>query len=293
MSDSNVNRKYKDRLFNFIFGKEENREWTLQLYNAVNNSNYTDESLIEFNTLKDVLYLGMINDTSFLISDILSVYEHQSSFNPNMPLRMLEYVCELYTGYVKSNKNNKYGSKLIRLPLPKLVVFYNGKKRTKDEVILKLSDSFPKDTDKEADIEVKVRMININHGRSEAIMRACKPLDEYSWFIKEIELNLLKQTSRDLHKAVEEAINSLPSSFLIRDFILANATEVDGMLDREYNEAEVKELFKQEMLSDINDLYSWLYANGRDADVKKATLDSAFQQSLFEEYENYLNPEIE
>ena len=69
-----INQKHKDRLFNYIFGREENREWTLQLYNAINGSDYKDSSVIEFNTLEDVLYIGMKNDTSFLISDIMSVY---------------------------------------------------------------------------------------------------------------------------------------------------------------------------------------------------------------------------
>ena len=73
-----VNKEYKDRLLNFIFGSEENKEWTLSLYNAINHSNYTDKDAIEFNTIKEVLYLGMHNDTSFLISDMMQIYEHQS-----------------------------------------------------------------------------------------------------------------------------------------------------------------------------------------------------------------------
>ncbi len=88
----NANGKYRDRLFNFIFGREENREWTLSLYNAINGSDHKDASLIEFNTLEDVIYMGMKNDTSFILSNRMSVYEHQSSYNPNMPARMLEYL---------------------------------------------------------------------------------------------------------------------------------------------------------------------------------------------------------
>ena len=164
-----VNEKHKDRLFNFIFGQEENREWTLSLYNAINGSNYTDASLIEFNTLEGVLYMNMKNDTSFIISGIWNVYEHQSSFNPNMPYRMLEYIVELFSGYVKVNKLNKYGSSLMKFPIPKLVVFYNGIEEKEDEVILRLSDSFD-ESETEADIEVKVRMLNVNFGRNKAIM---------------------------------------------------------------------------------------------------------------------------
>ncbi len=137
-----VNREYKDRLLNFIFGSEENRKWTLSLYNAINHSSYEDENEIVFNTIKEVLYLGMHNDTSFLISDMMSVYEAQSTYNPNMPLRQLQYLGHLYESYITANKLNKYGSELLQLPVPKLVVFYNGLKETEDEVILKLTDSY-------------------------------------------------------------------------------------------------------------------------------------------------------
>ena len=64
-----INREYKDRLFIFIFGREENKEWTLSLFNAVNGSDYDDPSVIEFDTLDNYLYMGMKNDVSFLVCD--------------------------------------------------------------------------------------------------------------------------------------------------------------------------------------------------------------------------------
>ena len=100
-----VNREYKDRLFVFIFGREENKEWTLSLYNAVNGSHYTDPSAIEITTIQEVLYLGMHNDVSFVIADELNLYEQQSSYNPNMPLRQLQYLGLLYEGYLKKHKD--------------------------------------------------------------------------------------------------------------------------------------------------------------------------------------------
>ena len=138
MAESNV--QYKDRLFNYLFGSEENKAWTLSLYNAVNGSNYTDPSAIEITTIREVMYLGMHNDTSFLISDEMDLYEQQSSYNPNMPLRMLQYAGNLYEKYVKQRKLNKYGSSVLKLPVPKLFVFYNGKADQPDETILHLSD---------------------------------------------------------------------------------------------------------------------------------------------------------
>lgn len=244
MPESQVNKKHKDRLLNFIFGSEENKAWTLSLYNAVNGSEYTDPSLIEFTTLKDALFMGMKNDTSFLIADTLSVYEHQSTYCPNMPLRLLEYVNSIYSGHIAKNKLNKYGSKLIMLPTPKLVVLYNGTKEMPDESVLKLSDSFAEDTKESADIEVKVRMINVNYGRNESLLATCKPLYEYSWLINEIRIS--QAGGYEIKDATRKAVKAMPDEFLIKEFLIVNLEEVEGMLDTEYNEAEVMELFKEE-----------------------------------------------
>ncbi len=238
-----VNNKYKDRLFNFIFGKPENKKWTLSLYNAVNHSSYSNEDDVEITTIQNVLYLGMHNDTSFLISDTMNVYEQQSTYNPNMPLRQMQYVGNLYDSYIAKHKKNKYGSKLIMLPAPKLVVFYNGKAEKEDERILKLSDSFPPEYKDDADIEVKVRMLNINYGHNRELLDACKPLYEYSWFIDTIRENC---KCMNITEAVSKAINAMPDTYAIKAFLKNNKEEVTGMLDTEYNEAEAMELFKQE-----------------------------------------------
>ena len=242
-TSENANREYKDRLFNFIFGREENREWTLSLYNAINGSDHTDASLIEFNTLGDVVYMGMKNDTSFILSNRMSVYEHQSSYNPNMPVRMLEYVGKLYSGYITKNKVNKYGSTQIMLPVPKLVVFYNGTTDKDDEVILKLSDAFNENHRVESDIEVRVRMLNVNYGHNAKLMEGCKPLMEYSWFVDRIREY---QKENSLEESVKKAIENMPESFRIKSFLAVHMEEIKGMLDTEYNEAEVHEAFKAE-----------------------------------------------
>ena len=143
----NANKEYKDRLFHFLFGREEHKGWTLSLYNAVRGSDYTNAEEIRINTIDDVLYLGMHNDISFLIVGELNLFEQQSSFNPNMPLRMLQYTAKLYSKHVKQNHLNFYGSRLLELPVPKLVVFYNGSTDKPDEMTLNLRDSFPADAD--------------------------------------------------------------------------------------------------------------------------------------------------
>lgn len=288
-SNTTTNQKYKDRLFNFIFGSDENRKWTLSLYNAVNGSDYDDPMLIEFNTLKDVLFMGMKNDTSFLISDIMSVYEHQSTFNPNMPLRMLQYVGDLYAGYIEKNKYNKYGKRLINLPTPKLVTFYNGLLDKGEETTLKLTDSFSEESREKSDIEVKVRMINVNYGKNKLLMDKCQPLKEYAWLINEIKL--YQKDEYTVSAAAEKVIDSMPDEFEIKKYLTIHKQEVQGMLDTEYNEAEAMELFKEEGRAEgreieadvINDLNNKLLVAGRVEDLKKASNDREYQKQLIRE----------
>ena len=233
--------QYKDRLFNFIFGSEENKAWTLSLYNAINGSDYTDPDAIEIATIKEIMYLGMRNDVAFIIAEEMNLFEHQATYNPNMPLRLMQYAGNLYEKYIMERKLNKYGKTLVRLPAPKLVVFYNGTDEQEDETILKLSDSFPEGAD--FDIEVKVRMLNVNYGRNRKLLEACKPLSEYAWIVQEVRKN---KTREDLDSAIDRAIADMPDDFFIKPFLMAHRAEVKGMLLTEYNEAETMELFKEE-----------------------------------------------
>ena len=142
------NREYKSRLFGFLFGREENKRWTLSLYNAIHGTSYDDISAVTINTIEDVVYMGMKNDLSILVSEIVSLYrslelyEQQSSYNPNMPVREFMYAGKLYDKFIHSARLNRYGKKLLPLPLPKLVVFYNGTDEKEDECTLSLSDAF-------------------------------------------------------------------------------------------------------------------------------------------------------
>lgn len=208
-----LNNQYKDRLFNFIFGRDENRKWTLQLYNAMNHSHYQDPEQIQITTIREVLYLGMHNDTSFIIADEMNLYEQQSTYNPNMPVRQLQYCGSLYEKYNKENKLNKYGSSLLRLPVPRLVVFYNGKREEPDEKILRLSDSFPDGA--EPDIEVRVRMVNINYGKNAELLEACKPLGDYSLFVAKIRDNC---AAMGIEQAVDDAVSSMPEDSVLKPF---------------------------------------------------------------------------
>ena len=239
------NKEYKDRLFHFLFGSEEKKDWTLTLYNAINDTHLTDKDAIKITTIQEVLYLGMHNDVSFLISDVMNLYEQQSSFNPNMPLRELLYVSSLYGKYIKEQDMNIYGSRLLHVPVPKLINLYFGSEEFPNDSIFRLSDSFPKDSD--PDIDVRVRVININFKRRHKILSKCEPLKEYSWLVNEITEN---HNDEPLIKKINEALDNMPDDFVIKDHLVAHRTEVAGMLLTEYDEKEAMRLFRKEGLEE-------------------------------------------
>ena len=152
-----INRKHKDRLFCSIF--KEKKE-LLSLYNAINETNYTDEELLTVNTLDNAIYMTMKNDISFLIYGILNLYEHQSTWNPNMPLRDFLYVAQQIKIMIDENEWDIYGSKLVKIPTPQAIVFYNGKEYQPERQILKLSDAFEK-MDRKGCMEFECVVLNL------------------------------------------------------------------------------------------------------------------------------------
>lgn len=123
-----INRKYKDRLFRFLFRDKRD---LLELYNALNGTDYKDPDELEIVTMEDVIFLKMKNDLSFIIAGRLNLYEHQSTVNPNMPLRGLLYLAQQYEGLVSAGEKSMYGKRRIELPTPEYVVFYNEGKRSR------------------------------------------------------------------------------------------------------------------------------------------------------------------
>ena len=181
-----INRENKSLLFCFIFGSEENKKYLLSLYNAVNNTNYTNIEDIEINTLSDIIYIRMKNDVSFILDSILSLYEHQSTFNPNMPLRGMMYFSTLYSQFLSENQKNIYGKSLVKIPTPRYIVFYNGNDNYPDRFELKLSDAFER-PDNSGNFEWTATMLNINKGHNRDIMNKCQALSEYSDFVSKVK----------------------------------------------------------------------------------------------------------
>ena len=118
-----VQKKYRDALFRRIFNE---KPVLLELYNALNQTDYDDADELIFYTIDDVIYLGYKNDVSFIVRGTLNLYEHQSTLNPNMPIRGLIYFGKQYESYIKQNNLNIYGKKMLSLPFPQFVILYNG-----------------------------------------------------------------------------------------------------------------------------------------------------------------------
>lgn len=235
MRKPHINRKYKDRLFCALFGQD--KEALLQLYNALHGTAYTDPGQLTVITLDNVIYMKMVNDLAFVVAGALNLYEHQSTYNPNMPLRFLLYIAEEYDAIIQQQDKDLYGNRQVMLPTPQCVVFYNENRDAADEELLRLSDAF-QNKEIPADLELTVHLRNINLGHNSALMEQCHKLWEYATLVNRIKANLAKGMSRE--PAVEESVAYCLEQGILTDFLRTNRSGVLSMLRllTEYNEKE-------------------------------------------------------
>lgn len=226
------NRIYKDRLFKFVFN---DREKLLSLYNALNHSDYKDADALEINTLEDFIYMGMKNDLSFILDSDMCLYEQQSTFNPNMPLRGLFYFADLFQQFVAEKGYNIYSSKLLTLPNPRFVVFYNGDDTIPERSILKLSDAF-ENKSKPGCLEVEALLLDVNVGKNLELMKSCGYLQDYTTFIEKVK-EYKKQYS-DLDSAIDSAIDYCIRHDIMKELLVKHKAEVARLIFREFDEAE-------------------------------------------------------
>ena len=232
-----VKRDHKDTLFRMLFSTREN---LLSLYNAVNHSHYTDASELEIVTLKNAVYMNMKNDQAFLLDMQLNLYEHQSTWNPNMPLRFLMYVAKEYQMLVRNQ--TLYASALVKVPTPHFVVFYNGETEQEAETILRLSHSFQQKTDK-PELELMVRVLNINLDKKQEVLEACQLLKEYMLLVNKIRR--YTDEYKDINQAVEQAVTECIEENILADFLRKNRAEAIEMCIFEYDDKREKELIRK------------------------------------------------
>lgn len=240
MTKTLAQREVKDRLFKWMFEDKRN---ALALVNALTGSNYQNEEDVEIITIKDVLYISMKNDISIYIDYGMFFFEEQSTYNPNIPLRDLEYGTRSLRDYVERNELNLYSSKLQKIPKPYFFVIYNGKKELKDVEEYRLSDMFLRKDGKET-LDLTVTMYNINKGKNKELLEACRPLREYAWITNTIA-EKRKEGCTPI-EAIERMLKEMPKDFVVYDKIQANRLEVVDMLETEFDEEKFKRMFKKE-----------------------------------------------
>ena len=240
-----ANRKYKDTIFRWIFSQIEN---LLSLYNAVTGKHYQNPEELEIVTLENAIYMGMKNDLAFIVDTDLFLYEHQSTYNPNMPLRDLFYISSEYQKLV--DKKSLYSSVLQKIPAPQFIVFYNGTEKKKDSWVNHLSEAF-ENLSGNPKLELEVLTININEGHNSELMEQCQTLREYAQYVacvrryaKEFELN----------EAVKLAVDECIRNNILSEFLRANKSEVISMSIFEYDkEEEERKLRKAEYEAGVAD----------------------------------------
>lgn len=227
-------RNYKDTVFRMLFS---DRERLLELYNALNGTAYASPEELKVTTLGNAVYMSVKNDISFIFQSFITLYEHQSTFSPNMPLRDLIYISRQYEKYIVDE--SIYSSGLVTVPTPKFVVFYNGLRDKPEEMTLSLSDSYEVKVDN-PDLELKVRMININPGYNGKLMETCRTLDGYCRYVERVRGY---SAVMPLVEAVEQAVKECINEGILADFLKEQRAEVIAMSIFEYDEeAELKKL---------------------------------------------------
>ena len=252
-----ANRKFKDTVFRMLFS---DKEALLSLYNAINNSHYTDSGALEIVTLENAIYMGMKNDLAFILDMNLYLYEHQSTTNPNIPLRDLFYIAAEYQKLV--DKKSLYSSALQKIPNPHFIVFYNGSTPIDDCYTSRLSDAFYHTTDNPS-LELIVTTFNVNAGHNTKLMSHCQILKEYSIYVAKVR-SFAEQMPLD--DAVQKAVTECIQENILADFLRKNQAEVIAMSIFEYDKVEEeKKLRKAE------------FDAGVEQGLKQASTDTALR----------------
>ena len=242
MNEYKLNTKYKDRLFRLIF---HDKKELLELYNAINESNYANPDDLEITTIDDVVYMGIRNDLSFIIGDEMSLYEHQSTFSPNLPLRGLFYFSSVYKTYIEPVKHKLYSDSKLEIPFPQYIVFYNGIEKQPERQELKLSQILVGNgKGKTPALECTALVLNVNYGHNKELMGRCKTLKEYAQFVAIIRRNLAEDMGHQ--EAVERAVDECIQNAILADILRKNRSEIVNSILTEWDENEYRKFLKEE-----------------------------------------------
>ena len=272
---SGENRKHKDSLFVDYFSKD--RDWKqhfLSLYNALHGTNLqVADTQLERVNLEQVLYKSYYNDIAVLVDgQFILMIEHQSTINPNMPLRLLEYVARIYGNIVDSTA--KFSRHLVPLAKPEFIVFYTGNQELPPESYLYLSDAFPNQTQNaDLTLELKVKVCTIKSESPSPVVRSCTDLDQYVQFLQLVEEARAAGHENPLRWAIQEAVRRN----ILRDYLERKGGEVLSILMTEYDYATDMAVLKEESYED--GLFAGL-ATGREEGISIGLERGAYKKAL-------------
>lgn len=234
------NREYKSDVFGMLC---EEPEYALEVYNALNQSDYRDPHLVEVCNLERGISLSVRNDAAFILDMNLSVYEHESTICPNMPLRELIYVTNILEQWVK--KQNIYGRKLVKIPTPRFAVFYNGMEEQPEQYQQKLSDAYANPMEK-PELELTCTVYNINSGMNSKLLSKCPVLEQYMTFVDYVREELEMHPEKDLAKAIDKAIDRCIEEGVLQEFLTKRREEVTKVTQLDYTFDRRIELEREE-----------------------------------------------
>ncbi|MBD5487708.1 MAG: hypothetical protein HDR13_02810 [Lachnospiraceae bacterium] len=283
MKEVNVQRNQKDTIFRMLFREKEN---LLSLYNAVNKTAYADEGELEITTLENAVYMNYKNDVSFVFDFQLMLYEHQSTVNPNMPLRDLLYVTDVLQGRIRNE--DLYNRSLVKIPAPKFIVFYNGVDFQPERQTLRLSKAFEKKLE-HPELELTVSVYNINLGHNTELLETCHVLKEYAQYVAQVRAFA---KNMPFAEGVKEAVDYCIREGILRDFLSKNRAEAVAVSIYEYDEEkhmkavreEEREEGREEGEEKMSKLVQKLIGDRKDEDLQRALSDREYRKKLYCEY---------
>ncbi len=201
---------------------------------ALEGESFGPETKVELTTLEDVLYSDRKNDLSFLIEDhFVILIEHQSTSNPNLPLRDLIYIARTLEKMMESLPI--YGETLQKIPVPEFYVLYTGEGKW-EQKILRLSESFNCRAP-ENSVEPVVKVINLGYNEKNEVLKRSETLAGYSRLLHYIKEG--KGQGKNLQESIDDAVKRCMKEGVLRDFLKKNSQEVGNMLFDEVSWEEV------------------------------------------------------
>jgi len=276
-----ANRKYKDTLFSELFSKPHHLR---ELYNALADTDYGEDTEIEINTLENVFFNDLKNDVSFTIDGkYVVLIEHQSTINANMPLRCLMYIARVFEKI--TDERAIYQEKLLKIPTPEFIVLYNGEKPFPSEKILCLSDAYigtDESLKRLKNLELTVKVVNINQGYNDDLLRKSVTLNDYAIFVEHVRHN--QRNGLVLRDAIKEAINWGVSRGLLGSLLTEHGSEVTNMLMTEFNIDIAKEVWQEEAREDAREEFQAVIAE-QEVEIAEQAAEIAEQEVEIAEQE--------